>query len=206
MYNVAPFTDATQQEVRAFMRRHPFAVLAGADLQNRPVATQVPLFVDEDEERLLLRGHIMRNTLHYKAFEQNPQVLALFHGAHAYVSASWYSQPGQASTWNYMSVQAGGTMRFLDAAALRLLLQRTTNYFEASVGATARFETLSAAYVEQHMKAIVGFEVEVAQLQHTFKLSQNRDAESYQNIMDQLHQQGGGAAEVAAAMQQRINP
>lgn len=206
MYNVSPYSDASPGEVLAFMQQHPFALLAGADLQNRPVATQVPLFVDAEADKLFLRGHIMRNTDHHTAFEQNPQVLAVFQGAHAYVSASWYTQPAQASTWNYMSVQAAGTLRFLDIDTLRFLLQRTTNYFEASIAATARFETLSAAYVEQHMKAIVAFEVEVTDLRHTFKLSQNRDAASYQNIIHQLQQQGGAAAEVAAAMQQRIKP
>lgn len=206
MYNVSPYNDASPEQVLAFMRQHPFAVLAGADAQNRPVATQVPFFIDTVGDQLLLRGHIMRNTDHHKAFEQNPQVLALFQGPHAYVSANWYSQPNQASTWNYMSVQASGLLRFINEDDLRLLLQRTTNYYEAAVDSAARFEALDAAYVAHHMKAIVGFEVEITQLRHIFKLSQNRDAESYQNIIHHLQQQGGAAAAVAAAMQQRINP
>ncbi|MFN4285883.1 MAG: FMN-binding negative transcriptional regulator [Lacibacter sp.] len=205
MYDVSPFSDATPAQVLAFIRQHPFAVLAGADAQGRPVATQVPLLVDEDANQLLLRGHIMRKTDHHLAFMQNPQVLALFTGPHAYVSASWYSNPRQASTWNYMSVQAAGTLRFLDADVLHALLQRTTNYFEGNAASPARFERLDAAYVQQHMQAIVAFEIEVQTLRHTFKLSQNRDAESYHSIIHHLQQQGGPTAEVATAMQQRLN-
>ena len=36
------------------------------------------------------------------------------------------------------------------------------------------------------MKAIVAFEIEVNSLQHVFKLSQNRDEKSYENIISHL--------------------
>ena len=41
---------------------------------------------------------------------------------------------------------------------------------------------MDPAYVEQMMKAIVAFEVEVQSVRHVFKLSQNRDKKTRENI------------------------
>ena len=40
------------------------------------------------------------------------------------------------------------------------------------------------------MKAIVAFEVEVVSIDNVFKLSQNRNEKSFQNIMDKLNETG----------------
>ncbi|MEZ4874883.1 MAG: hypothetical protein R2793_05415 [Flavobacteriaceae bacterium] len=55
------------------------------------------------------------------------------------------------------------------------------------------------------MPAIVGFEIEITELKHVFKLSQNRDEESYQNIIQQLEAtpQKGNAALIADEMKKR---
>ena len=112
-----------------FMQQHPFAILIGATA-DWPAATQVPLLIEEREEKLFLLGHFMRNTDHHKAFQQNNHALCLFTGPHAYVSASLYTQPKQASTWNYMTVQAKGILAFTDEATLRTILHKTTTLFE----------------------------------------------------------------------------
>ena len=93
---------------REFIDEFPFAFLTGVDADNMPVVTQVPLFLKEREGKLFLRGHIMKNTDHHKAFVQNTNVLAVFTGKHCYVSGTWYSNPHTPSTWNYMSVHAKG--------------------------------------------------------------------------------------------------
>ena len=112
MYDLPYFKEEDQEVVLQFMREHPFAFLTGANQENKPVATQVPLFIDEKDGKLFLTGHIMRNTDHHKAFEQNANVLAVFTGPHVYVSGTWYDDPHQASTWNYMSVHSKGNIRF----------------------------------------------------------------------------------------------
>ena len=108
MYNLPYFKEEDQEVVLEFMRKHPFVFLTGVNEENKPVATQVPVFIDEKDGKFFLTGHIMRNNDHHKAFEKNPNVLAVFTGPHVYVSATWYDDPHQASTWNYMSVHAKG--------------------------------------------------------------------------------------------------
>ena len=186
-----------------FVREHPFAFLAGSDATNIPVATQIPVFIDEKDGKIFLTGHIMRNTDHHKAFEQNSNVLAVFTGPHTYVSATWYTKP-VGSTWNYMSVHAKGTIRFGDTNELMSILKRLTLHYENyNTASTTVFDNLPAEYTERMMKAIVPFEIEINDLQHVFKLSQDRDEKSYDNIIDKLKQQGGDAKEIAVIMENR---
>ena len=194
------------------MKDHPFVFLTGSDAANKPVATQIPVFIDERDARpddpvgqgkYFLTGHIMRNTDHHKAFEQNKNVLAVFTGPHTYISATWYTKP-VGSTWNYMSVHAHGTIRFGDTSELRSILQRLTLHYEnGNTASTTVFDNLPAEYTERMMKAIVSFEIEINDLHHVFKLSQDRDEKSYDNIIQQLKQKDSDAKTIAAIMEKR---
>jgi len=185
------------------MKDHPFVFLTGSDAANKPVATQIPVFIDEKDGKYFLTGHIMRNTDHHKAFEQNKNVLAVFTGQHTYVSATWYTKP-VGSTWNYMSVHAHGTIRFGDTDELRSILQRLTLHYEnGNAASTTVFDNLPTEYTERMMKAIVPFEIEVNDLQHVFKLSQDRDKKSYENIIMQLEKQDAAGKYIAGKMRER---
>lgn len=47
--------------------RYPFAFVTGCDAENKPVATRVPVFIEEKVGKKILRGHIMKNTHHHKS-------------------------------------------------------------------------------------------------------------------------------------------
>ena len=205
MYNLPYFKEKDQQVVLDFIRQHPFAFIAGCSDDGKPVATQIPVFIDERDGKLFLSGHMMKNTDHHKAFLYNPNVLAVFTGAHTYVSASWYEDKKQGSTWNYMSVHAKGVLKFLDEQALLDVLKRTTNHFENNPYSGANFEDLPDEYVHSMAKAIVAFEVEVLQIDNVFKLSQNRDEKSYQNIIQKLEAQDADGKYIAEEMKQRTS-
>jgi transcriptional regulator len=203
MYNLPYFKGQDADEVLQFMKEHPFIFLTGVDADNKPVATQVPVFIDKKNGKLFLSGHMMRQTDHHKALEQNQNVLAVFTGPHTYVSATWYTKP-MGSTWNYMSVHANGTIRFGNKEELIAVLRRLTLHYENNNTASATvFDNLPADYTESMMKAIVPFEIEINDLQHVFKLSQNRDEKSYDNIIQQLKQKDNDAKAIAAIMEER---
>jgi transcriptional regulator len=203
MYNLPQYKEPDQQKVIDFVKAHPFAFLCGCDANNKPVATQVPVFIDEKDGKLFLSGHIMKNTDHHHAFLHNPDVLAVFSGAHTYVSASWYTDKQQASTWNYMSVHAKGILKFLDDQALLDVLKRTTNYFENNPHSGSNFDDIPTEYVQRMVKAIIAFEVEVLSMDHVFKLSQNRDEKSYDTIASKLKQGDADAQEIGSIMEDR---
>jgi transcriptional regulator len=202
MYDIPYFKAAHPEEVLAYMRAHPFALICGADEAGKPVATQVPFLFEQREDKLFLQGHFMKKQDHTNAFFQKPDVLVVFTGAHTYVSASWYENNKIASTWNYQSVQAAGKIRFQDSAFLLQLLTRLTETFE-SPGSPSLVQHMDPVYVQQMMQAIVAFEVEVLSVRHVFKLSQNRDKQSREKIVSHLHLQGGDAREIARAMDEK---
>jgi transcriptional regulator len=206
MYNLPYHKEHNPQVIKEFIDRYPFAFLTGCDAENKPVATQVPLFMEERKGRKILRGHIMKNTDHHKAFLHNANVLAVFTGRHTYVSGTWYSNPSTASTWNYMSVHMKGMIRFLDDAALEDVLRKTTLHFENyNQQSTTVFDNLPLEFKQKVMHAIVAFEIEVLEMDNVYKLSQDRDAESYHNIKEKLKQQGEDGQVIAAEMEKRTN-
>ena len=206
MYDLPYFKETDTEVVKQFIREHPFTLLAGSDKENKPVVTQVPVFIDEKEGKLFLTGHIMRNTDHHKAFLYNPNVLAVFTSPHTYVSATWYNDPVQASTWNYISVHTKGILRFGDETALISILKRLTLHYENNnANSSTVFDNLPEEYVKPLMKAIVAFEIEVTEVDNVFKLSQNRDEKSYHTIIDKLDQQDSNGKYIAAEMKKRAS-
>jgi transcriptional regulator len=201
MYNLPHFKANDEKEVIAFMHAHPFITLCGSNEKNQPVATHVPVLMEERDEKIFLRAHIMRNQKHTKAFEQNKNVLAIFSTAHTYVSASWYSNPRIGSTWNYQAVHAHGILNFKDENFLHHLLTQLTEKFENNPHSPSLVQKLDEDYVSNMMKAIIGFEIEITSIEHVFKLSQNRDEKSYENIIEHLQQGDADAQQVASAMQ-----
>lgn len=201
MYNLPYFKAKGQKEVVDFMHQHPFIVLTGVDADHHPVATHVPVLIEERQGKLFLLAHIMKQTDHHRAFLANPSVLAVFSGPHAYISASWYKDQRQASTWNYQAVHVKGNLQFLGEDALLEILQRLTAHFENIPSSPSLVQHLPPDYVKRLIKAIVAFEIEVTNVDHIFKLSQNRDEESYSNIVHELRKGTPEAQLVASVME-----
>ena len=203
MYNLPHYSEKDQSKVIEFMKGHPFAMLIGC-ADDRPAATQIPMLFDEREGKMILLGHMMRKQDHQLAFEKNSQVLVIFTGPHTYVSASLYTDPHQGSTWNYMSVHARGTLRFLDQQGLENALRKLTLHYEKNnTHSPTVFDNLSEDYRSKMMKSIVAFEIEVDSIEPVFKLSQNRDKESYGHIIGHLEKQEGDAQRIAEEMKKR---
>jgi transcriptional regulator len=132
-------------------------------------------------------------------------VLAIFSAAHSYVSATNYTEQNTASTWNYQAVHASGTIHFLSDEGLHHLLTKLTERFENNPHSPALVKNMDDAYVKDLMKAIIAFEIEITDIEHVFKLSQNKDKATQNNIIQSLQQQDDNARAVANAMTQLQN-
>jgi transcriptional regulator len=204
MYKFSYYTETDKGKVIAFMKENSFAIITGTG-NDYPVATQIPLDIKEIDGKILLRGHLMKNTDHHKAFLKNENVLVIFSGPHCYVSASWYINPHSGSTWNYMTVHAKGNIKFGDEGDTRLAVEAITNKYEKP-DSVAAFNKLSEEYIGKMVKAISAFTIEVESLDHVFKLSQTNEKETRNNIISQLRK-NGSANEMAIAteMEKRID-
>ena len=204
MYDLPYHKEKNEQVIKEFIAQYPFAFIAGSDSENKPVATQAPVFLEEKNGKKIIRGHIMKNTDHHKAFVHNKNVLVVFTGHNTYVSGTWYSNPYTPSTWNFMSVHAKGIIRLLGDTALIDVLRMTSLHFENyNLNSATIFDNLPPDYTQKLMRAIVAFEIEITELDTVFKLSQDRDAKSYENIIERLKEQGEAGQVIAAEMKKR---
>ncbi|MBC7614810.1 MAG: FMN-binding negative transcriptional regulator [Pedobacter sp.] len=190
MYKNPQFEERDRDIILAFMKAHSFVTLIGYD-GDYPVATQIPVKIEQREEQIYLIGHVMKKTDHYQAYAKNENVLALFAGAHAYVSASVYQDPAVASTWNYSSVQAKGKIKLLNGAETREVIKELTNRYENPATSKSAFHHMSEDYIEKNLKAICGFEILIQNIASVFKLSQNHPAVNRTAIVDHLTKSEG---------------
>lgn len=205
MYKQSYYTSTDQQEIFGFMQENPFAILCIMG-DNNQVATHVPIIVEHnDDGKIYLTGHIMRKTDHHLAAEKNNKVLLIFNGPHCFVSASWYHNVKSASTWNYMTVHAHGTLQLLDEEGTYQAIKALTNKYE-DASSSAAFNTLDPTYIKNNVAGIIGFKVEVTKLDNVFKLSQNRDVISRQQIIHELLQKADpNSVAIANEMTKRLN-
>lgn len=188
MYKTSHYRENDREVLVAFMKENYFAVLT-ANTNDYPVATHIPLEINIDGDKIILGGHMMKGSDHYRHMRNHPNVLVIFNGPHCYVSASWYAEEPMASTWDYMTVHANGTIQFKSEEDTIAAVKRITNEHEAP-GNHASLSRLPEGYIEKLAPAIIAFEIEVQSLENVFKLSQNRSTESKQNIAAKLREIG----------------
>jgi transcriptional regulator len=204
MYHFSYFKEKDKQTILDFIEENPFAFVTGSYLSGQQVATQIPILLEERNGELFLQGHMMRNTDHHKAFVENPNALIVFTGPSCYVSASWYSNPQIGSTWNYMSVHVSGQVNFMTNEALIAFMRKLTLKFEkGNTQSLTFYDNLPEQFLSKMMPAIAGFEIKVEKLENVFKLSQNRDEKSYNNIISKLQEIGGSSALIAKELIKR---
>ena len=204
MYNFSYFKEKDRQTILDFIEENPFALMTGSYLAGEQVATQIPILLEERNGELYMQGHIMRNTEHHKAFIENPNALLVFTGPSCYVSASWYSNPQNGSTWNYMSVHVAGKVNFMTNEELIAFMRKLTLKFEkGNTQSLTLYDNLPESFLNKMMPAIIGFEIKAEKFENVFKLSQNRDEKSYLNIISKLEEQGGNSGLIAEEMKKR---
>ncbi|MBX7527533.1 FMN-binding negative transcriptional regulator [Qipengyuania vesicularis] len=138
-----------------------------------------------------LRFHLARGNALTKHLPSS-RALIVVNGADAYISARWYSDPDQVSTWNYLAAEMEGQVSAMDREGLVSLLQALTARHEARLqhGTPWSMDKLSETHRERLLKAIVGFEMQVDDWRETVKLSQNKSAEVIGEVVAGLEAEG----------------
>jgi len=183
MYISKLYREEDRTKIVEFLKQNEFATLVTYD-RVKPVASHLLMEVIEDGDKLLINGHMSKANPLWKTFEKNPEVLVIFQGPHTYISPTWYNHVN-VPTWNYQSVHVYGNPRILtDREEIYEMLSRLIARNEGNP--SYRMETLPPDFVEKEMKGIVAFQVDVTRIEANYKLSQNRDDESYRSIVSHL--------------------
>ena len=200
MYIPKQFKVTDFDEVHDFIQHHSFATLVTTK-GGRPIATHLPLQLMKEEDTYFITGHMAYGNPQWRTLETTDEVLVMFQGPNSYVSSSWYEQEN-VPTWNYQSVHLYGPARVLDEEELKQDLTKLLEKHEAHRDKPVLWDTLSPALLEKELKGIVGFKIEVKEIQAAYKLSQNRHERDHQNIVNKLQEERDpNASELAKAME-----
>lgn len=202
MYLPKQFEETDWPAIAAFIREFSFGLLVTTGPDALPVATHLPLELVETGAMRSLRGHLARANPQWRHFGERP-ALAVFSEPHAYVSSSWYNHVN-VPTWNYLAVHAYGPVRVVEGDELVEQMRQQVTRYETGRTNAFSLEKFSEKELQQHLRGLVGFELTIETLQAKAKLSQNRDGESYQNVVAHLRESNDSAAlRVAEEMEKR---
>jgi transcriptional regulator len=190
------------------MRQHNFAILV-TQHDGAPFATHLPILLDPARgPHGTLLAHMARANPQWRDFADGQEALVIFQGPHAYISPSWYDEPISVPTWNYAAIHAYGRPRIVDdQAALRHMLETLIDTHEAAFEQPWAMR-LPDDYMDRMMRAVVGFEIEIARVEGKLKISQNRTPNEQRRVIEALEQSGddlsAGVAELMSTKLQSL--
>jgi transcriptional regulator len=192
MYNPPLFREEDQTTLHAMIGEARLSILVSNGPNGLPEISYLPLLFDEtDGANGSLLGHLARANPHWKILAETQKATAIFKGADAYVSPSWYPTKQMhhrhVPTWNYEVVHAICRVEiFEDPGRLRDVVARLTNRHEAGRADPWTIDQAPPDYIEAQLKAIVGVKLRIEELHGKRKLSQNRAPEDRQGVRDAL--------------------
>lgn len=202
MYVPEHFREARIDLLQGFLEKHPLATLV-AMTSDGLTANHIPLQSKLTAEgKGLLSGHIARSNSLWRQLEHDAEVLAIFTGADAYISPNWYPSKREhgkvVPTWNYATVHIKGSIRFIDDVVwLRDFVGSLTDTHERGRPQRWHVGDAPADYIDGMLRAIVGFEIQIASVIGKFKGSQNRSAADRAGVGEALRSSGRGPEAIA---------
>jgi transcriptional regulator len=205
MYVPSSFSQTDPQTLYEFIGRHSFAVLVSST-GTEPFASHLPLLLERPGAGPgRLTGHMARANPQWRT-AAGRRVLAVFHGPHAYISPSWYQASNVVPTWNYLAVHVSGTFRVQeDPAWLRSQLQGMIRLYEASQPAPWSLDAQDSAFIDQLLRSIVGFTIDVERIEGKWKLNQNHPPQRRRLVVDALRQRGDAESLAIAEWMATLN-
>jgi transcriptional regulator len=197
MYVPSHYAESDLPTLFDFIDQHPFGLLISQQ-DGVPVATHLPFLLDRTAgERGVLSAHVAKQNPQWQDLADQ-QVLAIFHGPHAYISPAWYEAEKVVPTWNYVAVHVYGRVTLIeDIDETIALVRELTDRFERSRSDPWTFDP-SAPFVRKMASQIVAFRIEIERIEGKWKLNQNHPEERRRRVIERLREQGGEHAEAIA--------
>ncbi|MFI4929443.1 MAG: FMN-binding negative transcriptional regulator [Burkholderiales bacterium] len=202
MYLPAHFEETRPEVLHALLRDHPLAtwvVQSGDGL----LVNHIPFLLDATRgPHGTLIGHVARAN---PVWRQLGASVAVFQGAQAYISPSWYptkrAHGKVVPTWNYAVVHVHGAARAIEPPdEVLAIVTRLTQTHEAASAVPWAVTDAPADYIEQMLKAIVGIEIPIERWVGKWKASQNRSAPDRLGTVAGLQQRGDAQSLGVAAL------
>ena len=152
-------------------------------------AVTLPLLFDKgDSGKDRLVGHLARANVQWQSLSSDREVLVIFRGPDEYITPAWYptkrAHGKVVPTWNYVSVQIRGIPTLHDDPDWKLdLVTRLTNQHESGSVSPWAVSDAPEVYISDQLRAIIGVEIQITQIDAKWKLSQNQPAQNRAGVI-----------------------
>ncbi|MDO8458007.1 MAG: FMN-binding negative transcriptional regulator [Burkholderiaceae bacterium] len=173
MYQPPQFQSKDRSQALDIIRAHPFASLISVDDAGLPFVTHLPLHLEERGDQLVLLGHCAKPNPHWKYLQARPQAVVTFMGPHSFLSPQVYPDLARVPSWNYLAVHC--TVRATlteEPLAKDRLLKKLIDDHEPRYA--QQWMDLGVEFQHKMLAGIVGFELQVLDLQCKIKINQHR--------------------------------
>lgn len=166
-YPASHFIETDTTQLKALVEAFPLATLISSH-KDEIMTSYLPLLWESSS---FLVGHLDANNPHTSLLTQGKKAKLVFHGPEAYISPAHFNT-NELPTYNYCKVEVDGIIKKISNADLK----------EAIIALTKQLEGEHNAYILTHkenrlqqlIKYIYGFKIEVTQIRGRFKMSQDK--------------------------------
>lgn len=187
------FKEVRSEEIASIVQNFPLACVV-ANTPNGLIATHIPLILKPNG---VLVGHIAMVNDMRTLVADNQEVMCVFKGDDAYISANYYPSKWvdhqKVPTWNYQAVHIYGNLTFFTdkkskLSALGMLTKQSEQ--QANGSSAWKMSEAPADYLAALLEDIVVFEVQISRVLAQSKLSQNRDQKDFDSVVAELKLRG----------------
>ena len=204
MYSPLHYHEDREDLIFEIMQKYSFATLVSVT-SDGPFISHLPVLLDTSKKTLL--SHCAKANPHWKHFKDGNPVTVIFNGPHAYISPAWYkSDPDNVPTWNYVAVHVKGTARIIEDAhdawaSMNTLVRYYENFYETGWSLpTEPNETLK----NDLSRGITVFEISMDHVEAKFKLSQKKDLQDRNSVIENLPSTAGENGKLLAEFMKRV--
>ena len=173
MYQPPQFKSTDPAIASELMRAHPLASLISTDDDGLPFVSHLPLHLEQRGGAFVLHGHCARPNPHWRYLQARPRAVVTFLGPHAYLSPKIYPDLARVPSWTYLAVHCTVQARLVeDTEAKDALLKKLIGDHEPAYA--QQWRAMDPELARKLLAGIVGFELEVLDLQCKLKLNQHR--------------------------------
>ena len=194
------FRGTPAEQNLAFARQRGFGILSvnGTD---GPLAAHVPFLISPDASHADL--HLARSNTVGRACLAAPQpALIAISGPDAYISPDWYGAEDQVPTWNYIAVHLRGTLHPLPEDGMQTHVEAISAEHENRLLPKKPWLTdkMSEGALPRMMRMILPYRFQIASIDGTWKLNQNKTPEMRARAADALDHRGDAGSVAIAAL------
>ncbi|WP_298259587.1 FMN-binding negative transcriptional regulator [uncultured Litoreibacter sp.] len=206
MHPNTAFRQDPQTRNIAFARERGFGTLA-INGDDGPHTAHIPFLLSEDGQEAEL--HLVRSNQIARACKAPLKAVVTVTGPDSYISPDWYGIDDQVPTWNYVAIRLTGMLHPLPQDALHPLLDRLSAHFEETLRPKTPWTTgkMSDGVMERMMRQIQPFQLDVAKIEATWKLGQNKSDDVRELAADHVAGYGiGQETHILSALMRGAKP